>query len=67
MKIEGPMKSERSDKIDDIATETLALANEMAQQLAANDNLQAELDKVQAEFSVYWQQETDGAVSRWRT
>ena len=61
------MKSERSDKIDDIATEILALANEMAEQLAANDNLQTELDKVQAEFNAYWQRETDGAVSRWRT
>jgi hypothetical protein len=65
MKIEVPMKSERSDKIDDIATETLALANEMAEQLAANENLQAELDKVQAEFNAYWQRKTDGAVSQW--
>jgi hypothetical protein len=48
------MKSERTDKIDDIATEILALANEMAEQLAANDNLQAELDKVQAEFKSRW-------------
>jgi hypothetical protein len=55
------MKSERSDKIDDIATETLALANEMAEQLAANDNLQAELDKVRAEFNAYWRK-TSGAV-----
>jgi hypothetical protein len=61
------MKSERSDKIDDIATETLALANEMAEQLAANDNLQAELDKVRAEFNAYWKRETDGAVSGGRT
>jgi len=39
----------------------------LAEQLAANDNLQAELDKAQAEFSAYWRPETDGAVSRWRT
>ncbi len=48
------MKSEHSDKIDDIARETLTLANEMAEQLAANDSLQAELDKVQAEFNAYF-------------
>ena len=33
-----------------------ALPSEMAEQLAVNDQLQAELDKLQAEINAYWQQ-----------
>ena len=33
-----------------------ALPSEMAEQLAVNDQLQAELDKLQAEINTYWQQ-----------
>jgi len=32
------------------------LPSEMAEQLAVNDQLQAELDKLQAEINAYWQQ-----------
>ena len=32
------------------------LTSEMAEQLAVNDQLQAELDKLRAEINAYWQQ-----------
>jgi peptidoglycan hydrolase CwlO-like protein len=36
--------------------DTDVLPGEMAEQLAANDQLQAELDKLRAEINAYWQQ-----------
>jgi cell division protein FtsB len=34
-----------------------ALSKQLAEQSATNDKLQAELDKLQAEFNAYWQRE----------
>jgi peptidoglycan hydrolase CwlO-like protein len=36
--------------------ETGVLTSQMSEQLAANDQLQAELDKLRAEINAYWQQ-----------
>jgi uncharacterized coiled-coil DUF342 family protein len=37
--------------------EAAAFSKQLAEQSAANDKLQAELDKLKAEFNAYWQRE----------
>src|SRR5262245_2092321 len=50
--------------IEQRCQEADALSRQMAEQLAPNDKLQAELDKLRAEINAYWQQVVRNHLSK---